>query len=348
MSDVETKSEEASRQTRVTIIDVALAAGVSKSTVSRILDERLPRSENDTARRVRKIAENMGYVRDVSAASLRRGSTQTIGVIVPRLTDTVMAMLYEALAKACSRNGRFAIVATTDDQPKADRVAAESLLKRGVDGLILSTAREGDDFADNLAQRGIPFVLALRTDGRNLSAIGDDRLGGYLATRHLLDLGHRRIGVIAGPSYASSARQRLEGYRQAIDEAGIAVHPDWIVPSTFGIDAGADAAEKLMQLHDRPSAIFAVNDNTAIGALSSLSRLGLSVPDEVSVVGYNDIPIVSHLPTSLTTVRVPFEQIASNALDLLTNGAASPEDRIRLSAPTLIPRKSTSRARSGV
>ncbi len=347
MSDVETKSEEASRQTRVTIIDVALAAGVSKSTVSRILDERLPRSENDTARRVRKIAEDMGYVRDVSAASLRRGSTQTIGVIVPRLTDTVMAMLYEALAKACSRNGRFAIVATTDDQPKADRVAAESLLKRGVDGLILSTAREGDDFADSLAQRGIPFVLALRTDGRNLSAIGDDRLGGYLATRHLLDLGHRRIGVIAGPSYASSARQRLEGYRQAIDEAGLAVHPDWIVPSTFGIDAGADAAEKLMQLQDRPSAIFAVNDNTAIGALSSLSRLGLSVPDEVSVVGYNDIPIVSHLPTSLTTVRVPFEQIASNALDLLTNGAASPEDRIRLSAPTLIPRKSTSRARSG-
>jgi LacI family transcriptional regulator len=343
MSEMETRTDETSRQPRVTIIDVALAAGVSKSTVSRILDERLPRSDNDTARRVRKIAEDMGYVRDVSAASLRRGSTQTIGVIVPRLTDTVMAMLYEALAKACSRNGRFAIVATTDDQPNADRLAAESLLKRGVDGLILSTAREGDDFADNLVERGIPFVLALRTDGRNLSAIGDDRLGGYLATRHLLDLGHRKIGVIAGPSYASSARRRLEGYRQAFDEAGLAVHPDWIVPSTFGIDAGAEAAETLMRLKDRPSAIFAVNDNTAIGALSSLSRLGLSVPADVSVVGYNDIPIVSHLPTSLTTVRVPFEQIASNALDLLTHGAASAEDRIRLSAPTLIPRKSTSR-----
>jgi LacI family transcriptional regulator len=119
--------------------------------------------------------------------------------------------------------------------------------------------------------------------------------------------------------------------------------PDCIVPSTFGIDTGADAAEQLMRLDDRPTAIFAVNDNTAIGALSGLSRLGISVPNDVSVVGYNDIPIVSHLATPLTTLRVPFEQIASNALDLLTSGAVSAEDRIRVSAPTLIPRKSSAK-----
>ncbi|MET0170990.1 MAG: LacI family DNA-binding transcriptional regulator, partial [Agrobacterium vaccinii] len=240
------EKEETSRQTRVTIIDVAAAAGVSKSTVSRILDERLPRSDNETARRVKQIAEKLGYVRDVSAASLRRGNTMTVGVIVPRLTDTVMAMLYEALAKACIRSGRFAIVATTDDKPKADRLAADSLLKRGVDGLILSTAREDDDFSEELAARGVPFVLALRTDGKSLSAVGDDRLGGYLATRHLLDLGHRRIGVIAGPPYASSSRGRVEGYRQAMEERGISICPDCIVASTFGIDAGAEAAEHLM------------------------------------------------------------------------------------------------------
>ena len=338
--------EEVSRQTRVTILDVASAAGVSKSTVSRILDERLPRSDNDTARRVRKVAEDMGYVRDVSAASLRRGSTLTVGVIVPRLTDTVMAMLYESLAKACNKSGRFAIVATTDDKPKADRLAAESLLKQGVDGLILSTAREDDDFPDELLARGIPFVLALRTDGHSMSSIGDDRLGGYLATRHLLDLGHRRIGVIAGPSYASSSLRRVEGYRQALQEAGVPVRPDCIVESTFGIDAGADAAEQLMRLEDRPTAVFAVNDNTAIGALSGLSRLGISVPNDVSVVGYNDIPIVSHLPIPLTTLRVPFEQIASHALDLLTTGAILGDDRMRISVPTLIPRKSSARPRT--
>ncbi|MFA1623971.1 LacI family DNA-binding transcriptional regulator [Rhizobium mongolense] len=338
------KANEASRQSRVTLHGVAAAAGVSKSTVSRILDERLPRSESETAKRVRQIAEDLGYVRDLSAASLRRGSTMTIGVIVPRLTDTVMAMLYESLAKACSRAGRFAIVATTDDKPKADRLAAETLLKRGVDGLILSTAREDDNFPEELTNRGVPFVLALRTDGRSLSSVGDDKLGGYLATRHLLDLGHRRIGVIAGPSYASSSRGRVEGYKQALNEAGVTIDPAYIVPSTFGIDSGSEAAETLMRVEPRPTAIFAVNDNTAIGGLSGLARLGLSVPDDVSLVGYNDIPIVSHLATPLTTLRVPFDQIASNALDLLGRDIPN-EDRIRVSAPTLIPRRSSGAVR---
>lgn len=325
----------------VTILDVAAAAGVSKSTVSRILDERLPRSENETARRVRQVAAKLGYFRDASAASLRRGKTMTIGVVVPRLTDTVMAMFYESLAHACRRAGQFAIVATTDDEPEANHAAAEALLQRRVDGLVLTTARQGDDFPERLVARGMPHVLALRTNGSSLSAVGDDRLGGYLATRHLLDLGHRHIGLIAGPGYASTARGRVEGYRQAMAEAEAAVDPAWVVESTFGIDSGADAAQALMGLDPRPTALFAVNDNTAIGALSVLEKLGLSVPKDVSLVGYNDIPIVSRLPTPLTSVRVPFDQIAAATLDLLTAGPAGEHDRIRVVAPTLIPRRST-------
>ncbi len=329
------------RQSRVTLHDVAAAAGVSKSTVSRILDERLPRSDSDTAKRVRQVAVDLGYFRDGAAASLRRGKTMTIGMIVPRLTDTVMAMLYESFARACARAGQFAIVATTEDEPRADRVAAQTLLQRGVDGLLLSTARTGDDFAAELAAKGVPFVLALRTDGHSLSAVADDRLGGYLATRHLLDLGHRRIGLIAGPDYASSSRGRVAGYREAMAEAGVAQDPDWIVGSTFGIDSGAEAAERLMGLKLPPTALFAVNDNTAIGASSALQRLGLSIPSDVSLVGYNDIPIVSRLPTPLTSVRVPFDQIARAALDLLVHGPADDADRIRVATPTLIPRRST-------
>ena len=144
------------RQARVTLHDVAAAAGVSKSTVSRILDERLPRSEGETAKRVRQVAIELGYFRDVSAASLRRGKTMTIGMIVPRLTDTVMAMMYEALARACARSGQFAVVATTDDEPQADRAAAQTLLQRGVDGLVISTARTGDDFPEQLRPAACP------------------------------------------------------------------------------------------------------------------------------------------------------------------------------------------------
>ena len=330
-----------SRQSKATLHSVAAAAGVSKSTVSRVLDERLPQSDNETARRVRRIAADLGYIRDMSAASLRRGKTMAVGVIVPRLTDTVMAMLYEAIAKACARIGRVALVATTDDREGADLVAAESLLQRGVDGLILATARDNDPLPSSLAARGVPYVLALRTDGSSLSSVGDDQLGGYLATRHLLDLGHRRVGIIAGPSYASSSRGRVAGYRQAMAEAGLAVDEALVVESSFGIDSGAEAAAKLMALSPRPTAIFAVNDNTAIGALSLLTNMNLAVPGDVSVVGYNDIPIVSRLPVPLTTVRVPFEQIAAAALDLLADGAAHERETIKVAAPTLIPRKST-------
>lgn len=333
------------RPGRVTLHDVAAAAGVSKSTVSRILDERLPRSESETARRVRQIATELGYVRDVSAASLRRGRTSTIGVVVPRLTDTVMAMLYEALTRACARSGQFAIVAMTDDDPKMNRAAVQTLLRQGVDGLILATTRDGDNHIQELTERGVPYVLALRTDGISLSAVGDDRLGGYLATRHLLDLGHRRIGIIAGPGYASSSRCRLKGYQDALIEAGERIDPALIVPSTFGIDSGAEAAERLMALPEAPTAIFAVNDNTAIGALSALTKLGLSVPDDISLVGYNDIPIVSRLPVPLTTVRVPFDQIAAAALELLADTTSPVSDRIRTATPTLIPRRSTTALR---
>ncbi|BCH31139.1 LacI family transcriptional regulator [Mesorhizobium sp. L-8-10] len=327
----------------MTILDIAKATGISKSSVSRFLDDRLPPSDSEAARLVRRTAEELGYVRDVSAASLRRGTTGMIGVIVPRLTDTVMAMLYEALARAAQRTGRFTIVATTEDEPEADRRAAAMLLARGVDGLVLSTTRSGDRFADDLKERGVPFVLALRTDGRSPSSVGDDRLGGYLATRHLIDLGHRRIGLIAGPAYASSAAGRVAGYRSAMEEAGIGIDPRWIVQSTFGIDAGHQAATTLMKLTDRPTAIFAVNDNTAIGALSALAQLDYSVPEDVSVVGYNDIPIVSHLPMPLTSVRVPFDQIATSTLELLVGKKEHSEPAVRVAAPTLIPRRSTAR-----
>ena len=266
-----------------------------------------------------------------------------IGVIVPRLTDTVMAMLYEAIAKACAKSGRIALVATTDDNIDADERAAETLIQRGVDGLILATARTGDDLPDKLEKRGVPRVLALRTEGHSPSAIGDDRLGGDLATRHLIDLGHQRIAIIAGPSFASSSRERLAGYKQALEEASIALDPSLIMESSFSIEAGAEAAEAIMALDQRPTAIFAVNDNTAIGALSKLTNMGITVPGDISLVGYNDIPIVSHLPTPLTTMRVPFDQIAAAALELLDTPLAAGNSATMLVAPTLIPRRSSGR-----
>jgi len=325
----------------VTILDVARAAGVSKSTVSRVLDERLPRSTNATAERVRQVAAALGYVRDPLASGLRRAGTSTVGVIVPRLTDTVMAMLYEEIAAASGSRGLFAIVATTEDKPEAERLAVESLLRRRVDGLILTTARLD---MPREHQGLAPHVLALRTDGVSSASVGDDCLGAHLATRHLVDLGHRRIGLVGGPVYASSARNRQAGYLTALAEAGLPVDESLVAGDAFSIEAGENAGRALLERTDRPTAIFAVNDNTAIGVMAAAHSLGLRIPADLSLVGYNDIPVVSRLPVPLTTVRVPFRQIATGALELLLDADRNQPPRTLVATPTLIPRRSTAAA----
>ncbi|MCJ8504012.1 LacI family transcriptional regulator [Kocuria flava] len=328
----------------VTIRDVARAAGVSISTVSRVLDDRHPPSTSPSAERVRAAAAELGYRRDAYASGLRRQHTGTVGVLVPRLSDTVMAVFFEEVARACAAQAGFAIVATTEDRPEAEKAAAETLLRQRVDGLILTTARLDDPFAAELRAQGVPHVLALRTDHVSPSATGDDELGGYLATRHLLDLGHREIALVAGPSYASTAVARQEGYRRAMAEAGLTEVDRLIHGSTFGMDSGEVVAREVLAGPGRPTAIFAVNDNTAIGVLAAAQAAGLSVPEDLSVVGYNDIPVSARLPVPLTTVRVPFDRIAAHAVELLTQqlggGTGSPQ---RVAPPTLIPRRSTAR-----
>lgn len=169
-------------------------------------------SRSPSAEKIREAAKQLGYRRDYVASSLRRGDTGTIGVLVPRLTDTVTAMFYEAVSQAAARQGYFTVVATCGNDPDTEERATQSLLDRRVDGLILSTCRTDDRLPQQLREKQINHVLALRTDGISPSAIGDDELGGYLATRHLLDLGHREIGIIAGPNFSSSTLNRQKDF----------------------------------------------------------------------------------------------------------------------------------------
>jgi LacI family transcriptional regulator len=324
----------------ITMRDVARAAGVSVSTVSRILDERLPTSRSESAEKVRQVAQDLGYRRDYVASSLRRGGTGTLGILVPRLTDFVTAMLFEEIARAASRRGFFAIVATCGDDPQQERLSVESLLDRRVDGLILSTCRLDDPLPQELRDREIPHVLALRTDGISPSSIGDDDLGGYLAARHLIDLGHTDIGIIGGPDFASNAINRRRGFERAMHEAGIPIRPQWCSASDFNVQSGEEKGMLILSCSPRPTALFAVNDEIAIGVVSAAHHLGITIGRDLSLVGYNDIPLVRRLPVTLTSVRTPLEHIAANAVDMLINGGES--TLIRTVIPSLIPRKSTS------
>jgi LacI family transcriptional regulator len=326
----------------VTLQDVALEAGVSVSTVSRVLDERLPPSRSKAAERVRQAAAKLGYRRDIMASSLRRGGTGTIGVLVPRLSDTVMALVYEAVFRSAKRQGYFAIVATCGDDPAQEWSATESLLDRRVDGLILATSRLDDKLPAHLRNQGIPHALILRTDGFSKSAVGDDEQGGYLATRHLIDLGHQDIGLLTGPEFTSSARDRVCGFYRAMKEARIPVREAWIRASGFSIESGEKEGAALLSMQARPSAIFAVNDDLAVGIMAAAHRLDLALGQDLSLVGYNDIPLVACLPVPLSSVHTPFDHLADLAIDLLltTEEPATPILRVM---PSLIPRASTAR-----
>lgn len=322
----------------VTLKDVAAASGVSISTASRALDERTT-SRSAAAAHVRKIAEELGYRRNSFASSLRRGETRTLGVLVPRLSDTVMALMFEELERAASSRGYFAMVATSGDDPNDERRAAETLLDRNVDGLILATARLDDELPRLLRERGVAHALVLRTDGVSPSALGDDEVGGYLAVRHLLDLGHRDIAVVTGPEFTSTAKARLTGARRAMDEAGVKLSGSWTIAGGYGIENGFDAGEKLLGAKTRPTAIFAANDNIALGIMAAAHRHDLRIGPDLSLVGYNDTPLASRLPTPLTSVHVHLDQIATAAIDLIIDPVKEP--RVRKSLPTLIPRQSS-------
>ncbi|MEW9873546.1 LacI family DNA-binding transcriptional regulator [Arthrobacter sp. HS15c] len=326
--------------TTVTLRDVAAASGVSLSTASRALDERGTASRSAAAEHVRKVAEELGYRRNSFASSLRRGETRTLGVLVPRLSDTVMALMFEELERAASDRGYFAMVATSGDDPHDERRAAETLLDRNVDGLILATARLDDELPKLLRQRKVAHALVLRTDGVSPSALGDDEVGGYLATRHLIDLGHRDIAVVTGPSFTSTGTARLAGARRAMAEAGITPRQEWLLAAGYGIENGFAAGETLLGGDGpRPTAIFAANDNLAMGVIAAAHRCQAIVGRDLALVGYNDIPLSSRLATPLSSVRVPLDQVAGNAIDLIVNPGKEPQ--IRKSMPTLIPRESS-------
>lgn len=324
----------------VTLRDVAAASGVSVSTASRALDERSA-SRSAAAVHVRKVAEELGYRRNSFASSLRRGETRTLGVLVPRLSDTVMALMFEELERAASDRGYFAMVATSGDDPDDEKRAAETLLNRNVDGLILATARLDDELPRLLRQRNVMHALVLRTDGVSPSALGDDEVGGYLAVRHLIDLGHRDIAVVTGPSFTSTGIARLAGARKAMHEAGIKPPESWLLAAGYGIEDGFTAGSELLgaDAGKRPTAVFAANDNVAMGIMAAAHRHSLRIGPDLALIGYNDTPLSARLPTPLTSVHVHLDQIARTAIDLIIDPRKEP--RVRKSIPTLIPRESS-------
>lgn len=330
----------ASWRTHVTIRTIAARAGVHASTVSRTLRQgNLATSER--ARQIRAIAHELGYRPNQGAATLRSRQSRTLGVLVPRITDFVMAALYEAVDESAISSGYQTLVAGTGDVLENQIKRADMMLMRGVDGLLIADAHPDGKYISWVEETGVPFLLVIRQAGDRVSVTGDDYLGGTLAGTHIADLGHQNVAILAGLDWSSANMDRTRGCLDALRARGIMV-PDQMV-QTCALDphSGRAAMENLLSRNRSITAVFAVDDFTAIGASLALREKGLRVGSEVGLVGYNDVQIAAAF--DLTTVRVPLRSIGSIAARLLLDVMANRRvESVRL-APELIVRGSSHR-----
>jgi LacI family transcriptional regulator len=330
-----------------TLRDVAKAAGVHPSTASRALnDTTRPMVNAATVRKVLSAAEKLGYRPNSIARGLKTSRTFTVGVLIPDLTNPLFPPMVRGLEDGLSGAGYTVVAGNTDDDDGKERSIAEAMLARRIDGLVMATARRDHPLVHELAAAGVPLVLAVRTvDQSPVPAVVDDHHAGVgLAIRHLAELGHRRIAHVAGPQHTSAGLVRYHSYASWLQSEGLPLDPELVAfSSAFQEQPGAEAFRALLDRGAAPTAVLAGNDLIALGCYDVAAARGIRIPDDLSVVGYNDIVFADKFNPPLTTVRVPSYQMGVKAAELLLGLIDRPgQDQVSLQVPpALVTRAST-------
>jgi LacI family transcriptional regulator len=333
--------------TSITIRDVARVAKVHPGTVSRALNAETRGLVNqETAERVMRAAQELGYRPNPIARGLKTNRSYTIGVLIPDITNPLFPPILRGIEDRLDEAGYTSLIVNTDNDAERERSYLEALRARQVDGFISATARLDQEFLADLAAGGVPLVLINRSlEDRSVPAVTvDDRQGIRLAVEHVSRLGHSRIGHVAGPQNISTGRRRYLGFLEAMRAAGLEALGEHVCFSTSFTEAeGARVSGELLGGADDITAIVAANDRLAIGCYDTLEARGLRCPDDVSIVGFNDMPFVDRLRPPLTSVRVPQREIGIEAANLLlqrlSRGSQTPREI--LLEPTLVVRGST-------
>jgi LacI family transcriptional regulator len=303
----------------VTIRDVARLAGVSSMTVSRVINDSGSVSR-ETRGRVEEAIADLGYVPSRLARGLSGRRTGTLAVIVPDVANPFFTLIVRGVEDVARRAGYRVILCDTRADLTVEREVIEEMIAHRVEGIVIApvSARSRDDLR-RLARFGIPFVLVDRTvPGVDADAVlGESSEGAQRLVEHLVSLGHRRIGMIVESDEVSTARDRRAGYEAALDAAGIARDPALVVQATVDSDGGLDGMRRLLELAERPSAVFAVNNLVAVGAIEAVRAAGLEVPDDVALVCFEDIEFASRLYPFLTVMEQPAETFGTLSTQLL-------------------------------
>ena len=321
---------------KITIVEVAAQAGVSFGTVSRVINNDV-HVKKETRERVLNTMQQMGFIANRQARILARGKSNSIGLLVPDLGTEYIGELIRGIDAELSLFDLDLILYTTHRTASKEANYVANLATGMVDGLLLVLPRNPADFIGNLTERKFPFVLIDHQGaGRECPAVGATNWqGGYNATEYLIKLGHTRIGFITGSMDLGCAVGRLDGYRSALRTYHIPDAPELVYEGNFFQPDGYAGASALLELPDPPTAIFASNDVMAMGAMDAVRNRGLLVPDDVSIVGFDDIPQSSLVRPAMTTVNQPLEKMGRFATQMLLDLLKHPENTAnRIELPT--------------
>lgn len=327
----------------VTIREVARQAGVSVATVSRVMNKSGPVSAA-TRERVERVAEALRYSPHGGARGLITRRTGTLGVILPDLYGEYFSEVIRGMDQATQRAG-YNLLLSSSHEDRSEIEAAVRAMRGRVDGLVLMSPDIGAGELMDAVWPSLPVVL-LNTDhsgAAGFHTINVDNYGGsYAMVRHLASLGHERIGLIGGSPGNHDARERRRGYEAALLEAGLEVRGAWHVESDFRKSGGWAAARVLMAGRERPTAVFAANDAMAVGAMSALQELGLSVPGDVGVAGFDDVPLARYVSPALSSVHVGNSELGARAVELVLGSLEreGEEPRHEVVPTTLVIRRS--------
>lgn len=313
-----------------TIHDVADRAGVSASTVSNVLN-RTGHVHPKTRERVLQAMHDLHYHRNGLAHSLPNRRTFTLGVVLPNNANPYFAQILLGMEAACFDLGYNLILGNANEDTQRELAYIDVLLARQVDGLLLVSTGAFHETLQHVAQHETPLVIVDRTPGyQELDTVfTDNEHGGLLATRHLIKLGHQRIGCIIGPPLLALSKERLHGYRRALAGAGIKIDDTLVAVGDFDYASGYQACRQLLHLPNPPTAIFACNDLMAVGAIYAINEAGLRVPADISIIGYDDIPITRYTVPPLTTIAQPAQQTGRVAVEMLVKRLQAPSSPVQ-------------------
>ena len=306
-------------QARATIREIARAAGVSIATVSRVINGR-PDVSPQTREAVLRVVREHGFSTNRNARALSGGRTGLVGVTLPILEAAYFAVIVSGTAEALYEHDMRIVLCPTLHQHEREVTLLDRLMHGTTDGAILMLPEESNAELRSLQETGYSFVVVdprVQLDEGIPAVSASNASGARAAAEHLLSLGHRRIGAIMGPVDWMASTERLNGYRAALAAAGVLPVPELVVESDFSIESGEEAAGALLDLPEPPTAIFGFNDNVAIGALRAAEARGLRVPNELSVVGFDDSEQSALVTPALTTVRQPLAEMGRMAVSLL-------------------------------